>query len=710
MIVKADYKKLSKTNKGLDAWNNYMSQITQIALQYPNHFLEELAYKAIPNDAANHHCYLSLCSEGNVIAFCVLSKTFLEAELLWLAVDKKHSRKGIGRSLVRKIESDIRNEDPSIIQIVGKATAPDSELTGTEIGGEVWKDTNSFHKSLGYEFQYKLEDYWHTGNHVAFFAKRYWEDRVGYERLDIEPEINACTGRTSYDKYPEINQSIQKYIRGYLRDFFLEITEIKDPIETVTNLSSLRKGFVGIAFIPHRSHRATVFADGTEKNYDIQIDNYEYEVNRSALTQILTNNQLPDAGVILYKNSYDANSQIKIHDYFLKTPGLESSQEGYSLFYHRSRKKESMVCFYFISHAKRNVIVEKRNWREFCKTSPTILFGLYNLLWGISRESHLSNDAYLRSLLSCVRVPEKLKRSNSYLRILFSMTKSLEKEVEKLKAVADLSYFTAHPLKTRIRQLATGARHLFYDILDVKDEKKSFAELQQVAKEHLYRVERNFQFAGLSHMLHSSAVQGHDLTLSTKDNKGTLRFASDSAIDDLFSFIENIFQEIMHFNNSEISLEFPADWTMQLTGYHYKDGQCLRPNDEFYKEIFTEILSNAAEYSCADDSSKIKVKVNIENEIIDNRKIPLVSFSNYAMASDPQSSPFLKKPKDTWFKWSLHNPTGLSFVARCLKMLHAGALYCRHSNGSPGTKDMKLFSVGLSLHGLNIIEKGKENR
>ena len=45
IIKLVNYKELNQTPKGLRIWESYMSQVTQIALKYPNHFTEEVAKK-----------------------------------------------------------------------------------------------------------------------------------------------------------------------------------------------------------------------------------------------------------------------------------------------------------------------------------------------------------------------------------------------------------------------------------------------------------------------------------------------------------------------------------------------------------------------------------------------------------------------------------------------------------------------------------------
>lgn len=411
--IHVSYQELSRTSSGLAQWEYYMEQITSIALQYPNHFIDRIAKEGIPQDARSHQFYAYFLPEKKVAAFCVVVTTHYEAEILWMATHRDHRRKGYASKLVHFIEKELFSPKSSIMMITGKPATPDASLKDTQIGGDKWFETIQFYKQLGYIFLYKLNDYWETNDHAAIFIKRRNQGLYGYSFIDDSSVLPIKPTTLKEDVHPNENATIQEDMRRYIHALYRDFVKKQDVLhESIKSINEL-DGFIGVVFVPHGSDFVTIFTNATHINiddYDPEFKfKFEYEIDASLLTRILVSENISDTGVVFYPVRYDEQSEIKIHEAFKSFLPSCVSSDGYSLFYHKFLTENNSMCIlYFVTPVLQNVVIEKRNWKAFKDYSFAFFLGIADVLRRALASNLFRNNQYLQQLLNCIPFPSEL--------------------------------------------------------------------------------------------------------------------------------------------------------------------------------------------------------------------------------------------------------------------------------------------------------------
>ncbi|MBW1996613.1 MAG: hypothetical protein JRJ29_01475 [Deltaproteobacteria bacterium] len=128
----------------------------------------------------------------------------------------------------------------------------------------------------------------------------------------------------------------------------------------------------------------------------------------------------------------------------------------------------------------------------------------------------------------------------------------------------------------------------------------------------------------------------------------------------------------------------------------------LRPADLFYREILTEIFTNAARSGRPDDSDgriilRCLVEVIPDQSDLQTEDKPCLIFQNVSYRTVDVAK--LRIIENHWAKWDISSSGavgGLYFLAMCLQVTKSGAMFA-HVRKEEGSHD--IFSIGLCLKG-----------
>jgi hypothetical protein len=250
-----------------------------------------------------------------------------------------------------------------------------------------------------------------------------------------------------------------------------------------------------------------------------------------------------------------------------------------------------------------------------------------------------------------------------------------------------VSYQLTHPLKHRLGALQADTRWLTESYEDKSE------ELEARIYTHRALVESVAWFAELAHTLHYATVHGAQRTLHAKTTQGGLKFAVRGpfnlwqAFTNAVDTIQQMFGQIIH-----IQLDPQHDLHVMICGFEQVDNQeFVRLKDEIYQEVVYEVIQNLVSH--ADRETGI---VRAATEVISIEKQTALVLTNEVGEQIAQER--LGNPEPDWKKWSTGSPTGLTFIAACLRATDAGTLYYSHRRDL--TNKRRQFSVGLALKGL----------
>jgi len=710
------HQELSQTPSGLAKWDAYMAQVTEIALQYPSHFTESVAKEAIPHDARTHRFYALLSPEGEVTAFCVVVTTHMEAELLWLAVHRTHRRKGYATELLRFIEAELFSPESSIFMIIGKPATPDARLYGTEIGGSQWLETNLFHRKMGYTFCYKLEDYWETGDHAAFFVKRRNPKLYGYSALDDSIALADKKPTITSDIHPIENAALQEDIRHYVAAFSHEVARKRDPVEKVFGDSGELHGFAGLAFLPARTEVATLFSNATQPySHKFRFKyRFEYKKDASALTRILFADNTQETGTVHYPVRYDVESDIQVHEFYFKMflPELATS-DGYTLFYHKVHNANtgSICAIYFVTPVLQNVTAAKRNWQTFSDYSFALFLGIGEVIQTLL-ETSFKRNAYLMSLYDCISIPIELDRiEGKYSEMRVQLVRRqiskrlLQLERERVKAKESAIIHYGHTLGHRLSPIL------------------AYVEGNEDSRK---RAKSNAVFLrDLSLVLQANNLDSLDELYQHPKKARFLDYDEGGGEFDLVDRIRNEWQYLAEsYQPVRVSAELSQERVMtfiEFTGPlqsakisymlvdQINDRPC-RPKEAFYSQLFSELLLNAVRYSgipknqidLKEKTATIRVAVASQH-VEHNSAIAPVGCAAITLANKIGHKPLPPWLSQTsWALWpSDRENDGPGIAIALLRRLGLGELWHRYSPAK------QVFRVAVWLRGLDIEEGDK---
>lgn len=112
-------------------------------------FMDEAIKKMMPLDIQIQKGY-SAVEENKVIGFITYLSEYGKPKIGWMGVDPEHHREGIGKTLLEKVEEDIKKMGGTEIYV---ETPKKEEGLGTD-----YESTYNFYESMGFELHKILED------------------------------------------------------------------------------------------------------------------------------------------------------------------------------------------------------------------------------------------------------------------------------------------------------------------------------------------------------------------------------------------------------------------------------------------------------------------------------------------------------------------------------------------------------------------------
>jgi len=473
------FQEMVQTRCGLYQWNELMTQVQKISLQYPLHFFSETAKIIIPKDAERHLFFAYFSNDKTIASFCIVTVYGDQAEYIWAASDKEY--KGRMPVLYHFIECYLSTNEPQVCKIVAMCVTDDSRcVNGTELidgSQSSWARTRLYHERMGFNFSYKLEDYWGEGSHANVYIKRKGAKLYGYTNIpdiktDSTEKSNEC------DSFPEINGEIQEQIRSYLDVFDEEFTNAPSTIRDSGGFKLLAdgrlKGFTGLALINEPNKKATMFCQTTTELIENEnkklVERFEYNTESSALTRLFVEYTSNNSdGIFFYDPSWDNESVLKLKFFFNKFyPNLDVSN-GFTVFCSRKEGEDDhYAVLYFVMPRVENVVSYKLFWRSFSHYSFALIIESYSYMESLRiLNPRLEDNKYLLDLIQCVSPGDSSETGDISQFKVIQMRKSIQARIndhhQAISHSKEIAFRnTGHLMRNRceaIRQhlkLATG--------------------------------------------------------------------------------------------------------------------------------------------------------------------------------------------------------------------------------------------------------------
>lgn len=142
-----------------------LAAILSIARAWPTHFVPA-GLEAIAADFERASAIVAKTDEG-VSGFLIWSADAESIEILWMAVDPRYSRKGIGRSLVDAVVA----QSPGASAMIVKTATLDSRLAGTQLDGTDFEGTHRFFQAMGFTPMEVAQAHWSPHNHALILRR-----------------------------------------------------------------------------------------------------------------------------------------------------------------------------------------------------------------------------------------------------------------------------------------------------------------------------------------------------------------------------------------------------------------------------------------------------------------------------------------------------------------------------------------------------------
>lgn len=710
-----------------EQWNDYMSQITDISLQCPDQFLNRTSIEIIPNDAKRHQLYVHMKAKDIIDAFCVVTLYCNQAEFLWAASHK--DRKGEMPKLYRFIENHLYNEEPHVNRIIGMCASDDSHyqegqevIDGTKAS---WGRTHRFHEVMGFSFTYKLEDYWGEGAHAFVFMKlrdKFYNPqkrpdpnklRYGYTKTP-EITLNTKAQPDTQDAHPEVNLEIHEVIRDYLDVFdesFVDNFPAEDNKSNHTKNSSTIKGFTGLAFINPLSNKATMFSEtSTDPDKDREIHpKFEYSITDSALTQLLTSNDIKDpCGFLYYPASWDEFSKLSVSWFFNRSYKGHKSTTGYTIFYSKMKGSgDQYTILYFVTPLIENIVWYKPLWRSFSSYSFALILEIYSYLESLRiLKPELSNNEYLINLIKCVSIEEYPGEKNNFHHKIATMKQFIEKRLKKhhnaiLKSKESAITHYGHTLGHRLSPIQSFFDGEDESMLRAKANAKFLQGMSVVLQATtINKIENIFEHPKKERFLDYEGK--HDkINIAQRIRDEWRLLAESNQIVDTGPLQQSRIMVFLHFFGSlkHAYLNFML--------FDPKNSKACRPNEAFYSQLFSELLLNIVRYGyIPEDKLDLSKKTGVIS--VELKSSLLDAKSNLAPSPSPvivlSNMIFNKKPPKwlsmtQWTLWpSDRENDGPGMAIAMLRRLGLGELWYRY------LPEKDVFRVAVWLEGLHFEE------
>jgi GNAT superfamily N-acetyltransferase len=134
--------------------------ILEIAKAWPTHFVAA-GIAAIHEAFQNNSGIIAQCGV-EVVGFLIWKADDKSAELLWMAVRKDLTRRGIGSRLVWALEARLETGTTILV----KTATSDSSIPGTAFDASGFSETIRFYEAVGFLPKVLLPEHWGPTNHA----------------------------------------------------------------------------------------------------------------------------------------------------------------------------------------------------------------------------------------------------------------------------------------------------------------------------------------------------------------------------------------------------------------------------------------------------------------------------------------------------------------------------------------------------------------
>lgn len=736
------YSELSQDPKGLRLWESYMRQVTEIGLQRSEHFYPRTARVIIPEDAKRHRLYVYVGDHAVIDAFCVATVSCGQAELLWA-----NCRKGRARSMMKLydfIEQDMFEGEYPVSKITGMTCTEDTLITdenGNQIDGKAWSPSHRFHESRGYRFTHRLEDFWEEGSHAFVFMKSREQyllprepHRYGYSRRNRYVYKPAVRKRTE-DENRDLNKQIYKQIWHYLDVFDETFVKSFPPEEKKSFVADSRmKGFTGLILANSVKRIATIFATtSAEPDLDAEtILKFEYDIDASALTQMLLSDEIhDDVGILHYEAEWDTESEISVATYCERLfPSLLEDglyrERGFTVFYARRPGVNGCTSVvYFVTADIENVVWYKPLWKAFARYSFALVLEIYSYFSSLLvLESCLRKNDYFKSLIDAVSPAPVSGSDDDFLSKIARMKNAIQKRINAHhSAVVDarkremqaagrlaearkvaLSHY-GHTLKHRLDVLSAfldangpGAVRLRADML--KDltlilQLNSVDDRPELCEKLPERKRKRFL-----------DIEGVDDAIAELDLLGRIHVWADVLTRYEDVPVKDASGQVEKHVHCPVGLKLYDRISSATIGWQMTSmGQRARLKEPVFRELLFELLNNAWKYGdrrlrTVDGTAQVQISVWLDTVpmIIDGETRPLLVLANVIQPAKVDDCPLIAQ---TWSRWPdkgdiRYNGPGMALDL--FRRLDLGDMYYRTR-----TRKGRLYlEVGISFAALAV--------
>jgi hypothetical protein len=715
------YQKMATTQDGINLWQYYMTQVSDIALQYPSHFFSNTARKLMPADAQRHHFYVYVNKKNAIITFAIVLIAADQAEILWLACHKRYIRQGYATNFLHYIEEEVFDKYP-VSKMTVWCCSEDTfvNVNDETVGGQKWIETHKFFVANDYNCEFKLENYWGDGSHALIFVKH--KNSNEYHGYDKRYHQKSQTSVPTFldDQKELLNELVVETIWLYLDAFDEKFVQ---GFSSVPGEETERSGITGLMLVDGNNETCTIFAQKSREPVSYEPDmRFEYDIKSSMLTRELFYHEKTE-GVIYYPGEWDKDSEINISYFFKKYYERKNSElsSGYSVFFKRqSGEGNHCSILYYVTPVIPNVVFYLPLWRSLAYYSFALALELYAFLSSfLIQNPKLKKNTYFNGLMKSVSLTE----INKVAKIRKKIDESFHEHQRAILHYKDLAFRnTGHLMRNRCEIIE---RHL-KEITD-KDY-KSFIK-QDISQRknikscdiHMYLAMHNAQI--LSDCFQSLQLWGFESIdavwdeyvddpekleryfKETKDRFDLGGFIYEEAL----SVIEK--KNIVNWGDCIVTLSVHESkryrfWLKPKIQFptSFESSRHFRLSDYVLSNLFFEVFLNAVRHGMINNDNEelsrgyASISIGFAADFIDTTPV-LTVFNDVSLISDEARVKYEAIPET--FKWAdTFAGRGLGLVARGLSELEIGNIWVRRFTNDDGD----FYEVAVALKGLEIEE------
>lgn len=721
------YSDLARTPEGLERWNGYMRQVTEIGLQRSEHFYPGTAREIIPEDAKRQRFYAFFNNRAVIDAFCVATIHSGQAEILWAGCRKGH-RKSM-EELYDFLERDLFKGEYPVSKIIGMTCTEDTLIAnedGDVIDGKKWSTSHRFHESRGYRFTHRLDDFWEEGSHAFVFMKLREQylapreaHRYGYSKRDCYL-FKPVPRKRLEDQNLDLNKRLYEQIWEYLDVFDETFARSFPPEEKKSFVAGKKmKGFTGLILADCVNRVATIFATTSAKP-DLHAETvlkFEYDIDSSALTQMLLSDEVhDDVGILHYEAEWDTESEIVVADYCERIfPSLLEDglyrERGFTVFYARMPGLNGHTSvLYFLTADIENVVWYKPLWRAFARYSFALVLEIYSYFSSrLVLDASLRENDYFKSLIDAVSPAPTSGSDDDFLSKIDRMKNAIQERIDahygavvrsKESAIAHYGHTLGHrlsPIQAYFEGNKDSLKRAVANAKFLGDLSVVLQAINLASTDDLYRHPKKARF------------------LEYEREDGPLNIAD--RIQNEWPMLAESFQPVGGGETSQMRVMVLIEFTGSLQDAHLdfmlvdsEKGEACRPREVFYSQLFSELLLNVVRYGgipknkidLETKQASVRVALTVQALEHDSKKAPqhcpALMISN--KIGDKAPPPWLSETR--WTPWPTDRENdGPGMAIAILRRLGLGELWYRYNP----TK--RVFRVAVWLKGLRIEEASR---